>query len=84
MADLTPTAANVRITRDTAVTPVGTGSIAAWSLRHRCRSPMRLSRNTGTLELERRSWQVPASFPYMDEEIVPFMAGEYLNWSMVE
>ncbi len=43
-----------------------------------------LPRNAGTLELERREWTVPASYPYMDTEIVPFMAGERLGWSMVE
>jgi len=43
-----------------------------------------LPRNTDTLELQRRAWQVPASYAYMDEDIVPFMAGEQLAWSMVE
>lgn len=42
-----------------------------------------LPRNKGTLQLERRTWQVPASLPYLDEEIVPFMAGERLSWSVV-
>ncbi|NKB98863.1 MAG: dihydroorotase [Pseudomonadales bacterium] len=41
-----------------------------------------LPRNTGSLNLERRSWQIPASYPYLDEEIVPFMAGEELGWSV--
>ena len=43
----------------------------------------RQPRNAGSLQLERRPWQVPASFPYLDEEIVPFMAGERLAWSVV-
>jgi dihydroorotase len=43
-----------------------------------------LPRNNDTLCLERRPWQVPSSFPYLDEEIVPFMAGEKLAWSMLE
>ncbi len=42
-----------------------------------------LPRNTGTLTLERRAWQVPTSFPYLDEDIVPFMAGERLTWTLV-
>ncbi len=42
-----------------------------------------LPRNEGTLQLERRAWQVPASAPFLDEEIVPFMAGETLAWSVV-
>jgi len=44
-----------------------------------------LPRNPGLVTLERRAWQVPASYPYLDaelgEEIVPFMAGEQLDWS---
>lgn len=42
-----------------------------------------LPRNTDTLTLERRPWQVPASYPYLDEEIVPFMAGASLAWSLL-
>lgn len=42
-----------------------------------------LPRNTSMLELERRSWQVPATYPYMDEDIVPFMAAEQLAWRLV-
>lgn len=43
-----------------------------------------LPRNTGTLALQRRTWQLPASYAYMDEDIVPFMAGEQLAWSVLE
>jgi dihydroorotase len=43
-----------------------------------------LPRNTDTLSLEKRAWQVPSSFPYLDEEIVPFMAEERLAWAMVD
>ena len=35
------------------------------------------------MTLERQPWQVPASFTYLDEEIVPFMAGQRLAWSVV-
>ena len=42
-----------------------------------------LPRNEGSMRLERRAWQVPASLSYLDEEIVPFMAGERLAWSVV-
>jgi len=46
-----------------------------------------LPRNSGVVTLERRAWQVPADYPYLDadlgEEIVPFMAGEQLDWSFV-
>jgi len=43
-----------------------------------------LPRNQETLTLERRPWQVPVSYPYLDEEIVPFMAGESLAWSLLD
>jgi dihydroorotase len=42
-----------------------------------------LPRNSGTVVLRRESWQVPGALPYLDEEIVPFMAGETLAWRMV-
>ena len=38
--------------------------------------------NEGTVTLVRRDWQVPSTYPYIDEEIVPFMAGATLNWSL--
>jgi dihydroorotase len=41
-------------------------------------------RNTDTITLRREAWQVPASYPYLDEEIVPFMAGETLPWHLAE
>lgn len=43
-----------------------------------------LPRNTGQIELVRQPWQVPTSLPYLnEEEIIPFMAGQQLNWSLV-
>ena len=42
-----------------------------------------LPRNPGTVTLQRQPWQVPASYPYLDEEIIPFMAGETLGWKLV-
>lgn len=42
-----------------------------------------LPRNKETITLQQRSWQVPASYPYLEEEIIPFMAGESLSWSVV-
>ncbi len=42
-----------------------------------------LPRNATTLTLARREWQVPAGYPYLDEEIVPFKAGESLSWALV-
>ncbi len=42
-----------------------------------------LPRNTGTLHLQRRPWHVPPSYAYLDEEIIPFLAGTQLDWSVV-
>jgi len=39
--------------------------------------------NTGTVTLERKSWQVPDSYPFADETIVPLRAGGTLGWRMV-
>jgi dihydroorotase len=42
-----------------------------------------LPRNTGTVTLERRTWQVPESLPYVDASgIVPLRAGETLGWKL--
>ena len=41
-----------------------------------------LPRNTSTLTLERRPWHVPTTFTYLDENVVPFMAGQCLAWSV--
>ena len=39
--------------------------------------------NQGTIELQRRAWQVPKVIPFAnDEEIVPLCAGETLSWQM--
>jgi dihydroorotase len=43
-----------------------------------------LPRNTDRIVLRRESWQVPAAYPYLDEEIVPFLAGETLNWRLAQ
>ena len=42
-----------------------------------------LPRNADEVVLERREWQVPGEFEYLDETIVPFFAGETLAWSLV-
>jgi dihydroorotase len=39
-------------------------------------------RNTDRIVLRREPWQIPAAYPYLDEEIVPFLAGETLNWRL--
>ena len=41
-----------------------------------------LPRNQDTVQLVRDPWRVPEALPYLDEVIVPFMAGEMLNWAL--
>jgi dihydroorotase len=43
----------------------------------------RLPPNAGTVTLERSSWQVPSSYPFADETIVPLRAGGTLGWRLV-
>jgi dihydroorotase len=42
----------------------------------------RLPRNTGTLTLVKESWQVPASFAFGADELVPLRAGERIAWRL--
>ncbi len=42
----------------------------------------RLPRNSGTVTLQRESWQVQAAFALGDEELVPLRAGEPLAWRL--
>ena len=39
--------------------------------------------NEGTVTLERSEWQVPESYPFADETIVPLRAGRALGWRLV-
>ena len=41
-----------------------------------------LARNSETITLTRRSWQVPSSLSFGNELIIPLGAGETLNWKM--
>ncbi len=41
-----------------------------------------LPRNTGSITLKRRSWQVPDTLPYADADIVPLHAGEAMEWQV--
>ena len=44
----------------------------------------RLPRNTDTLTLTKRDWQVPLEMPYLDTDtLVPFRAGEAVTWALV-
>jgi dihydroorotase len=42
----------------------------------------RLPRNTGTITLVRDPWQVPASFPFAADVLVPLRAGEHVGWRL--
>jgi dihydroorotase len=41
-----------------------------------------LQRNRGRITLERKSWTVPATFPFGGGKIVPMWAGEPLGWKL--
>lgn len=42
-----------------------------------------LPRNDDQIELTKAPWSVPEKLPYLGESIIPFMAGETLNWRLV-
>ena len=42
-----------------------------------------LPRNTDTITLEKKDWQVPESYPLGEDKIVPFHAGEIEPWQLV-
>ena len=44
----------------------------------------RLPRNSGRVTLERCAWEVPAVYPFGDQELVPLCAGEDVSWRLVE
>ena len=41
-----------------------------------------LPRNRGTITLRRESWDVPASYPFGEEQLVPYRAGEQIGWRL--
>jgi dihydroorotase len=43
-----------------------------------------LPRNTSTVTLVRDPWQVPTSYPFGNEEVVPLRAGDTVNWRVTE
>ena len=42
-----------------------------------------LPRNTGSVTLERRSWQVPQDYPFGDAVLKPLQGGELLAWKLL-
>jgi len=43
-----------------------------------------LPRGDGQLELGRVPWQVPTSYPFGDDEVIPLAAGEILKWKVLD
>ena len=43
-----------------------------------------LPRNKDSIVLERAAWQPPATYPFAQDELVPFRAGEPVTWRLVE
>jgi dihydroorotase len=44
----------------------------------------RLPRNAGRLTLVKASWEVPRSYPFGAEELIPLRAGEHIGWRLSE
>ena len=42
-----------------------------------------LPRNTQSITLRKKRWQVPATFKFGDHELVPLRAGEAIDWALV-
>lgn len=41
-----------------------------------------LPRNESTVTLVRKTWEVPAEYPFGEDTVVPFRAGEMVQWKM--
>ncbi|HUA23040.1 MAG TPA: dihydroorotase [Steroidobacteraceae bacterium] len=44
----------------------------------------RLPRNTGSLTLVKTPWEVPRSYPFGTDTLVPLRAGEHIGWQLLE
>ncbi|MBF8269149.1 MAG: dihydroorotase [Gammaproteobacteria bacterium] len=42
-----------------------------------------LPRNTGTIRLQQKDWNIPTTLPYLDDCIIPMRAGEICHWRLV-
>lgn len=42
-----------------------------------------LARNQEEISLEKTPWQVPASYPFGDDRVIPLRAGEQVNWRLL-
>ena len=43
-----------------------------------------LPRNQKTITLVKQDWQIPDEYPLGDDRIVPFLAGQTINWKLTE
>jgi dihydroorotase len=43
-----------------------------------------LPRNTDSVTLQKKEWQVPAALPMGDDELIPMAAGETLSWQLLD
>jgi dihydroorotase len=43
-----------------------------------------LPRNQDKVVLRKEPWQVPASYPYLETDLVPLCAGQTLNWKVID
>lgn len=41
-----------------------------------------LPRNSDTITLQKEAWEVPANYPFGDEVVVPFRAGDKVGWKL--
>lgn len=43
-----------------------------------------LPRNTDTITLKKEPWTIPESYPFAEQTLIPMLAGETLNWKLVQ
>ena len=42
-----------------------------------------LPRNRQSITLEKKTWQIPDSLDFGEDRLIPFRAGEWVEWGMV-
>jgi len=43
-----------------------------------------LPRNNGTITLKKNPWQVPETYPFGGQQVVPLAAGQWLQWQLID
>ncbi|MDH5484356.1 MAG: dihydroorotase [Gammaproteobacteria bacterium] len=43
-----------------------------------------MERNSDKISLQKKTWTVPENYPFLDEKIIPFHAGEEESWQLVD